>query len=103
MPSDLEEIIAAYVRDNPAPDLDVKKCTWRDVLDVAQVAEAEYNRRDANSRTRSWIRTKGTTLASNLAPLKDLFPDEYGLTVVAGGLYLIFQVSHQFHDHDKQC
>jgi hypothetical protein len=87
----LLEVITAYTKDASASSLNVEKCTWQDVCDLAQMAEREYNRQDANSRAR-WTRKKGVSLAYNLLPLKSLFPDEYGLSVVAGGLSLILTV-----------
>lgn len=85
---DLREIVVAYTKDNPTSNIDVNKCKWQDVCNLARLAEIEYNHQDATSRTQ-WVRRKGVTLAHNLTPLKSLFPDEYGLSVVAGGLSLI--------------
>ncbi|KAF7532842.1 hypothetical protein G7054_g7607 [Neopestalotiopsis clavispora] len=86
--SDLREVITAYTKDALPSSLNVDKCTWQDVCDLAQMAEDEYHREDATSRAQ-WTRKKGVSLAYNLTPLKSLFPDEYGLSVVAGGLSLI--------------
>lgn len=92
--SDLESYITVCANnDSSIPTTDFRQYTWQDALEQAQAAEREYNRRDANSPRRSWMRSKGSSLARDLAPLKDLFPEDHGLNIIAGGLSLIFRVS----------
>ncbi|ORY70362.1 uncharacterized protein BCR38DRAFT_481495 [Pseudomassariella vexata] len=99
---DLKELIVKHLENNPIPGLNPEKCTMDDVYEQARIAEDEYNSRDASSRFRSWTRNKAPSLASNLGVFTEMFPDEYGLSVVAGSLSVIFNAVTKIADNREK-
>jgi hypothetical protein len=54
-------------------------------------AQDVYNAKGEKNKARGVLR-HGKAISENLTPLLDLIPDQYGLSVLRGGLALIFKV-----------
>ncbi|KAL9030027.1 MAG: hypothetical protein Q9196_001801 [Gyalolechia fulgens] len=92
---DLEAALDGYVpgqTNGVNLDFDPKTCTWVDVLDEADKAEKVYL--DGGKGPKNVVRKtfrKAGDYADAISPWFDLIPDEYGLSVLNGGLKLIFR------------
>lgn len=82
-------------------EFDVKRCTWDDVLDERARALEEYNAngRGGKNIVRRIMRKAGD-LTPAISPWLDLLPDEKGMSVLHGGLTLIFNVRDRRIDDD---
>ena len=76
----------------PPLDFETKNCTWETVLDQMDRATEDYHRRGTRHITRKVARKLGD-VAVVVSPVLEMIPDEYGLSVLHGGLAIIFSVS----------
>ena len=94
--SDLEAALFGYVPGQIKGvdlDFDPKTCTWGDVLDEAGKAEKIYI--DGGSGLKNVVRKTfrfAGDYSDSISPWFDLIPDQDGLSVLNGGLKLIFRV-----------
>ena len=94
--SDLEAALVGYVPGQikgVSLDFDPKTCTWGDVLDEAGKAEKFYldGGNGPTNVVRKIFRFAGD-YSDCISPWFDLIPDQDGLSVLNGGLKLIFRV-----------
>ena len=75
----------------PPLDFELKGCTWDTVLDQMDRATGEYHERGQNA-ARSAFRKLGD-VAVIISPVLERIPDENGLSVLHGGLAIMFSVS----------
>ena len=76
-------------------DFDTQHCTWGDVLDEAAKAEKIYLESSNGPRNvvRKVFRFVGD-YSESISPWIDLIPDQDGLSILNGGLKLIFRVRY---------
>jgi hypothetical protein len=72
-------------------DFSSRDYSWDDVLDSLQIASKEYEIKTKESRMKRVLRNKAIVIT--LGSLADTIPDQDGLSVLRGGLKLVFSVS----------
>ena len=72
------------------------------MLESIEEGQREYNAKGAHSRARALVR-KGKPAAAILDALKELIPDEKGLSILKWGLSTIFKVNHHGTIHVEKC
>lgn len=70
---------------------DPEACTWQEVLNEMENAEAEYRQKGQKNLLRRVLR-HGEAVGRNFAPFLDGLPDEKGLGLLKGGLVVLFNV-----------
>jgi len=74
------------------PGCKTENCTWDDVFDQIDAANAAYEAKAPKGSFRNFIRG-GKADARTLDSLCSIIPEEQGLGVLRGGLSFFFQVS----------
>ena len=98
--SDLKAALEGYVSGQIQGvnlDFDTKHCTWGNVLDEAAKAENIYLESGNGPRNvvRKVFRFVGD-YSESISPWIDLIPDQDGLSILNGGLKLIFRVRYSY-------
>jgi hypothetical protein len=65
-------------------------CSWQDVLDSMETARQDFDSATKKSKGKAAIRYK--IVLSTLQSLTEMIPDQDGLSVMRGGLKMIFSV-----------
>ncbi|KAJ4301332.1 hypothetical protein N0V90_003424 [Kalmusia sp. IMI 367209] len=85
---ELETVLASSQQLDP--NFDIKGCTWEDLLNHINTAICLDEEKGKNSKIRGSIRNAKADLVF-LNSLTSLIPDEKGLSVLRGGLSIIFK------------
>ena len=98
--SDLKAALEGYVSgqiQGVSLDFNTKHCTWGEVLDEASRAEKAYLESGNGPRNvvRKVFRFVGD-YSESISPWIDLIPDQDGLSILNGGLKIIFRVRHSY-------
>jgi hypothetical protein len=87
---ELEVVLASAQQLDPSFDL--KGCTWDDLLYQIEAAIGSDDQKSKNSRLRRTGRNASADVQM-LNSLLSIIPDEKGLSLLRGGLSIVFQVS----------
>lgn len=87
--SDLETVLASARQLDPS--FDWKGCTWDDLIGQIDAAIEVDRRKGDNNRIRRVARNASADVKM-LKSLISIIPDEKGLSILRGGLSIIFQV-----------
>ncbi|RDL37692.1 uncharacterized protein BP5553_05125 [Venustampulla echinocandica] len=95
---DLEEALLQYkkLKLTPTLDFDVENCSWEDVLDQMTKVKGDYEDRAnglKNTFRKVWRKMGDGDILGNINPLLDMIPNQYGLSVLRGGLAFIFYLA----------
>lgn len=71
-------------------ELKFQSCSWDDVLESMLVAKNHHDGKGETSKMRSALRNR--TIIVTLQSLTNMIPDQYGLSVMRGGLKYVFDV-----------
>jgi len=71
-------------------DFSNRDYSWDDVLDSLEVASTDHETKMNRSRTKKFLGNKA--IVTTLESLADTIPDQDGLSVLRGGLKLVFSV-----------
>lgn len=92
--SEVKEMLLWYSKENTDLRFDVLRCSWDDVF--GQMARARGDHEAAVSRKGNlfkYLWRKAGSEKEAIKPWLELFPDEYGLSIVRGAIGIFFHVS----------
>ncbi len=94
----LEEELRSYMANNPnvPPEMHIEKCSWSTVMEQLKLAQKARHDYQAAARPLKGVipyiwRTMGRA-SKIVGPGLDVIPDEPGLSILKGGLAIIFSV-----------